>query len=157
MPSPSPVAGWHERVGRSPLATRVLRYLAGSVVATGCSQAAFLLLYGAFGAGTTVSSVLAWLAGAVPNYWLNRRWTWQRQGRASLRRELLPYVLIVAVTLLLAIGITGAVDHLVSGWDVSRVARTLLVGAAYFMTYALSFLLRFFLFDRLFRRLAGRE
>lgn len=134
---------------RSGLLRKVLRYGTGSLVATACSEVTFLLLYGVLGSSTTTASVLGWLAGAVPNYWLNRTWTWGRRGRPSLRHELLPYVAIVAVTLLLAVGATSLVDSALAGTG-SDAVRSALVGGTFLLVYVLVFLLRFFLFDRLF-------
>jgi len=56
---------------------KVWRYTGGSVIAAGCSELTLLLLYGAFDLSPGWSSSLAWVAGAVPNYWLNRSWAWQ--------------------------------------------------------------------------------
>jgi putative flippase GtrA len=134
---------------------KILRYAAGSVVATVCSEVTFLLLYGPLGASPAISSTLAWLAGAVPNYWLNRRWTWQRRGRPSLLREVVPYVAIVLITLLLAVGATSLVDSLLTGTQVTGGTRVVLVSGTFLGVYGVVFLLRFFLLDRLFRRAAA--
>lgn len=136
--------------GSPGLRSKVLRYGAGSVVATVCSQATFLLLYGTLGASTTVSSVLAWFAGAVPNYWLNRAWTWGRNGRPSVHRELVPYAAIILGTLMIAIVATSTVASLLDGTSVSHAHRTVLVSGTYFCVYAVMFVFRFLLFDRLF-------
>ncbi len=128
-----------------------MRYAAGSVVATVCSEVTFLLLYGPAHATPVVSSVFAWLAGAIPNYWLNRAWTWRRRGRPSFRRELLPYIAIVLGTLLLATLATTAADKILTGDQTSSGVRVALVGGTFLGVYAAVFLVRFFLFDRLFR------
>jgi putative flippase GtrA len=138
------------RDGRSDLFRRVFRYGAGSIVAVVCSQATFLVLYGPVHASTTVSSTLAWLAGAVPNYWLNRSWTWGRRGRPSLGRELLPYAAIILGTLGLAIVATAAAAAALEGTSLSDAARTLIVAGTYFGVYVVMFVFRFLLFDRLF-------
>lgn len=144
---PQEHAGSRDRWGR-----KVLRYAAGSAVATVCSEATFLVLYGAVHASPAVASVIGWLAGALPNYWLNRTWTWQRRGRPSLTREVLPYVAIVLGTLLLAIVTTSFVERLVTGGRVSPGMQVALVGATFLAVYGLVFLLRFFLLDQMFRR-----
>ncbi len=59
----------------------ISRFAAASVVATGISQVVFLLSY-SLGATPVVSTVLAWLAGAIPNFTLNRR-TWGGGGRGA--------------------------------------------------------------------------
>jgi putative flippase GtrA len=122
------------------------------VIATVCSEVVFLALYGPAHAGTTVASVVGWLAGAVPNYWLNRSWAWRRSGRPSLHGELLPYVVIVLVTLLLATVSTGLADRLLQGAAVSESLRWALVGGTFLAVYGVLFVVRFLLLDRLFRR-----
>lgn len=137
---------------RRDVVTKVARYTTGSVVAAACSEVTFLLLYGAFGAGPALASVVGWLAGAVPNYWLNRSWTWRRRGRPSLRHELLPYVAIILGTVALAAAATTVVHRLLEGAGVAGEVRLLGVGGTFLAVYALVFLLRFYLLDQLFRR-----
>lgn len=147
-----------EQAGRRPgehrrrLIRRVLRYATGSVVATVCSEVTFLLLYGVLGTSTTLASVVGWLAGAVPNFWLNRTWTWGRRGRPSVRRELAPYVAIVLVTLGLATLATSAAASALTRAGVGGDARSLLVGGTFLLVYVVVFVLRFLLLDRLFGR-----
>ncbi len=131
---------------------RHLRYAAGSGVATICTQVTFLVLYGALQTTPAVASVVGWLAGAVPNYWLNRSWTWGRRGRPSLTREVLPYVAIVLGTLLVATVATSAVHAALERAQVAAGVRLLLVNGTFLAVYGLMFVLRYFLLDRLFRR-----
>jgi putative flippase GtrA len=129
---------------------RVARYAAGSIVATVCSQTTFVVLYGLLAASTTVSSTLAWLAGAIPNYGLNRTWAWGRRGRPSLTRELLPYVAIILGTLGLAILATGLAAAALGRTSISHTRQTALVWGVYFLVFVVMFVVRYFLFDRLF-------
>ncbi|CAA9435621.1 MAG: hypothetical protein AVDCRST_MAG35-2888 [uncultured Quadrisphaera sp.] len=145
-PPPAPGAGG--------LRGKLLRYAGGSGVAAVCSEVAFLLLYGPLGASPGVASVVGWLAGAVPNYWLNRSWTWRRRGRPSLRREVLPYVAIILATVALAVGATSAV-HAATAGAVTGAWRVVLVNGTFLAVYALVFVLRYALLDRLFRGLEG--
>lgn len=148
----SPPAGGNEPGSRRALWGKIGRYAAGSVVATVCSEAAFLLLYGGLGAAPAVASTIGWLAGALPNYWLNRTWTWRRRGRPSLTLEVLPYVAIVLGTLLVAAVATSSVDAALTSGQISAEVRIALVSGTFVAVYGLIFLLRFFLLDRLFRR-----
>jgi len=117
------------------------RYSASSVVATVVSQLAFALCYW-FGTAALVATLVAWLAGAVPNYVLNRRWTWGRRGQK------LPYTMIVIGSAVTAAVVTSVTDHLVQPVD-SHALKTLLVTGSYFGTYAVLFIVKFVLFDRL--------
>ena len=89
-----------------------------------------------------MATLVAWLAGAVPNYLLSRRWAWGRQG------QLLPYAMIVIGSAVTAALVTTATDHLVQGID-SHAWKTVLVTGSYFGTYGVLFILKFVLFDRL--------
>ena len=141
-----------QRARRGASWAKLWRYTGGSVVAAGCSEAAYLILYGLLHVSPGWTSVVAWLAGALPNYWLNRSWTWQRRGRPDLRREVLPYVAVVALTLLLATVATRAADSALRATETAEGTRVLLVAAAFLGTYVVMFVLRFALLDRLFTR-----
>lgn len=140
------------RSPRGELRAKILRYAAGSVVATVCSEVVFLFVYGALHAMPAVASGIGWLAGAVPNYWLNRTWTWRRRGRPSLTLEVLPYVAIVLGTLVIAVVATSLVDAALAGAQISASVRVVLVGGTFLAVYGLVFVVRFFLLDQLFRR-----
>ncbi|QUH00743.1 GtrA family protein [Saccharopolyspora erythraea] len=123
------------------------RFAAASVVATGVSQVVFVTSY-ALGAVAVVSTVLAWLAGAIPNFLLNRR-TWGGGGRAALRGEILRYAVISVGTALLAAGATSAAESLaVSAFPGSRTPQVAVVWGAFLGTYLVMFVVKFFLVDR---------
>ena len=149
---PAPTAGSDRAGSRRELVAKILRYFTGSVVAAVCSETTFLLLYGALTTSPAVASSLGWLAGAIPNYWLNRTWTWRRRGRPSLTREILPYVAIILGTLLLAAFTTSVVDAALVKDGTSDGWRLVLVGGTFLGVYGVVFLLRFLLLDQLFRR-----
>ena len=130
-----------------------MRYVGGSVVAAVCSEVTLVVLYGLLHMAPGLASCLAWLAGAVPNFWLNRTWTWRRRGRPELRREVLPYVGIILITLLLATLLTAAVDRWARDGAAGSTARVLLVAGTFLAVYVAMFVLRFLLLDRLFSRL----
>jgi putative flippase GtrA len=117
------------------------RYSASSVVATVVSQLAFALCYW-FGTAAIVATVVAWFAGAVPNYVLNRRYTWGRSGQK------LPYTIIVIGSAVTAAVVTSVTDHLVQPIE-SHAWKTMLVSGSYLATYAILFIVKFVLFDRL--------
>ncbi|WP_034274796.1 GtrA family protein [Haloechinothrix halophila] len=124
------------------------RYTGASVIAAVISEAAILTAYG-LGAAAMVAGVIAFVAGAIPNYLLNRYWAWQQRGRADRKRETLPYVVIVIVTAVTAIGVTTLADSWAQAHIASHSWRTILVGAVYLATYGFMFIVKFVLFDRL--------
>ncbi len=100
------------------------------------------------GASTTVCTILAFVAGAIPNWTLNRRWTWNVQGRVSLGREIVAYVVISACTLALLSLATGLTDKAVRGIPSGHGIRVALVTASYFAVLALLYSVRFFLYEK---------
>jgi putative flippase GtrA len=73
----------------------VLRRLAGfaavSVVALPIAQVTLWLCYSLIGMAAVPANIVAVGVGAVPSYWLNRRWIWQKAGGHSVSREILPF------------------------------------------------------------------
>jgi putative flippase GtrA len=124
-----------------------LRYAAGSLVATGCSELVLVAGYGLLGLGSLAASMVAWVAGAVPNYLLNRRWAWRGRDRAPVWRELLPYWLITLGTAALAIAATTAADGVVRHAVSDRGERSFLLGVVYLAAYGFVFVIKFALFD----------
>ena len=88
---------------------RLTGYSAGSVVAATLGELAFVLTYGWAHAGTTLASAAGFIAAAVPNYVLNRRWAWgDRRGR-SRRAEATLYIAVAITSFVAAayLGVSG--------------------------------------------------
>jgi putative flippase GtrA len=132
-----------------------LRYAAGSVVAFGCSEVVLVTAYGAAGTGARTAAILAWVAGAAPNYVLNRRWAWKKKGRAEFLRETLPYWAITLGTAALAVTATTLADGWVRRTVTGRGEQSILLGVVYLAAYGVVFAIKFVLFDKLV--FAGRK
>lgn len=131
---------------RSGGAVRLFKYGLGSIVAAVSSALAFALCY-AGGLHTTPASAIAFVAGAVPNYILNRRWAWQRTGKVDVWREIVIYTVVSLVSFVAAAAATGATSSAVKNLDISSTAQTLLVTGAYVATYAALFFAKFLCFE----------
>lgn len=133
--------------------TRVFtRYTMASLLATGISQVVLLALYWAGEAGAMTASTIAFLAGAVPHFLLIRRWAWGNKGSAGRRAEIVAYVVVTAAGGALSIGITTAMDWLLDPLIDDRGWHAFGLVAAYVVSGAPVFLLKFFALDRVFRR-----
>jgi putative flippase GtrA len=131
---------------RHPLHFRVTRFAISSVLAAGTSAVVFPLLY-VLGASTTACTILAFFAGAIPNWTLNRRWTWKVQGRVAFGREIFAYLVISGSTLLVLSLVTAWTDRQVQSIPAHHGIRVILVTASYFAVLAVLYGLRFFLYE----------
>jgi putative flippase GtrA len=124
----------------------VARFAISSLVAAGTSAVVFPILY-VLGASTTTCSIAAFAAGAIPNWTLNRRWTWKVEGRVAFGREIFAYVLVSATTLVLLSLATAWTHRHVQGIPAGHGLRVILVTASYFGVLAVLYGLRFFLYE----------
>jgi putative flippase GtrA len=128
------------------LKRRIARFAISSLVAATTSAIVFPIMY-VLGASTTACSVTAFAAGAIPNWTMNRRWTWKVEGRVAFGREIFAYV-AVSVTTLLALSLaTGWTHQQVQGIPAGSGLRVLLVTGSYFGVLVLLYGLRFFLYE----------
>jgi putative flippase GtrA len=129
---------------------RFFRYALGSAAATVVSAITFALAYRGLDSGPQVASVAAFLSGAAVNFTSNRFWAWSRRQRPGLGRDVAGYAVLAVATALAAAGVTTLTEHHTETW--------ILVEMSYFGTYALMFLLKFVVLDRvLFRERAAVE
>jgi len=122
------------------------RYALGSVVAATSSAITFWVAY-VLGADTTVCSVSAFVAGAIPNWILNRRWAWKRSGRPDWGREIFGYVLISLASLLATSLATAWTNQHVNWIPPHHGLRAAAVTAAYMLVVAVLFVVKFGLYE----------
>jgi putative flippase GtrA len=145
------------RLGRlraSRYLAKIMRYAIGSVIALGTSVVVFALLYWVGVHDTTIDSIAAFLAGAIPNWVLNRRWAWARTDRIDVVREVVGYTIVSVIALVASSAGTGWMQRLVTHrGHLLYVApgtglRIILVTAAYVLVQALLFAAKFVVYDR---------
>ena len=122
------------------------RFMISSGISAGTSAIVFPVLY-VLGASTTACTILAFFAGAIPNWTLNRRWTWKVEGRVAWGREIVAYLVISASTLLALSLATGWTDRQVQNLPAHHGVRVLLVTASYFAVLAVLYAARFFVYE----------
>jgi putative flippase GtrA len=131
---------------RSALGVRITRYTIGSIIAAATSAVVFAVLY-VLGLSTTACSVIAFIAGAVPNWTLNRRWAWQLKGRVAFGREVVGYIIVSALTLLASSEATAWTSQQVMSLPAHYGIRAALVTASYLAVFAVLFAIRFVIYE----------
>jgi putative flippase GtrA len=139
-----------QRFSRSAFATKVTKYAIGSVIALATSVVVFAVMYVILGGKhTTICSIGAFLAGAIPNWVLNRRWAWKIKGEVAFLREIVAYIAISGVVLVASSLGTGAMQtwvkhHVTAGHGV----RVILVTGAYVFVQAVLFVVKFVIYEK---------
>lgn len=131
---------------------RFSKFTAGSLLSTLLSQGALTGLFWLGGVNATTASLVAFVVGAIPNFLINWKWTWGRSGRPALVAELLPYLAVIIGGGLAATGLTTLTDHVLAPLVTDRGWRTVTLDLAYLASYALLFVVKFALLDRVFGR-----
>ncbi len=131
---------------RTPFLLRIWRYGAGSIVAFVTSGVAFYVCIDWFGLGAITCSVIAFFAGAVPNWVLNRRWAWQKRGREGVGRETTLYVIVSLVSLVASAVVTKLTA--VAADDASHMMKDVLVTLSYLFSVIVLSGLKYVAYDR---------
>jgi putative flippase GtrA len=134
---------------RHPVRGRLTKFAISSLVAA-CTSAVVLAFLYAMHVNTTLATVLAFFAGAIPNWSINRRWTWKVRGRVAFGREVVAYLIVSAITLVLLSLATNAADSYVKSHHIQQGTglRVLIVTGSYFLALALLYGVRFFLYEK---------
>ena len=101
---------WWQWLTRTPLSAKMTKYALSSVIAFALSVIAFPFVYWADGGQTTVASVIAFFAAAIPNWIMNRRWAWQQTGRAP-KKQMISYAAVSAMVLVVTAYATGRTNY----------------------------------------------
>jgi putative flippase GtrA len=127
-----------------------LKYSMVSVVNLVTGQLLLLVCQKVFGFSPTEANVIAVCISAVPAYYLSRRWVWGRSGRSSFKREVLPFWIFVAIGLVVS---TVSVKVMHTAWEMRYPVDpqpAVLTNITNIASFGFLWVLRFFLFDRLF-------
>ncbi|WP_246134785.1 GtrA family protein [Prauserella rugosa] len=126
---------------------RMVRALMSSGLATGMSQVTLIVLL-TMDVNPTVASAAAFVAGAIPNYFVARRWAWNRKGKPDFKRELLPYLSVIALGGLASMTLTTVAGWITEPLRIEGFVRVIVLDVAFLSSYALVFLIKFLLLDR---------
>jgi len=131
---------------RTPLLLKVWRYGAGSIVAFVTSGVTYYVCIAWIGLGAITCSVIAFFAGAIPNWVLNRRWAWQKRGREGISRETTLYVVVSLISLVASSAVTKltamAANHS------AHTTRDVLVTLSYLFSVVVLSGLKYLAYDR---------
>ena len=141
---------WQKR--ETPEAKQLLRYAMVSVVSTVVSFATLALVFGVFHFwGEIGSTVFANAVATVPSYYLNRGWVWGKNGRSHLMKEIVPFWAMSGIGIVVSIFGAAIARHLGIEHHLGHLQQTGVVLFANVMSFAIFWVLKFLVFNRLFK------
>ena len=130
---------------------KLIRFTLSSVITTGVSLGAILIVYGFhIITGIIAATLFGNILAMVPSYYLSRAWAWGKRGRSHFGKEVVPYLLMSFAGI--AFSLLGAlfVKHLVHTHHWSHLLDTCLVGGVNVLSFAIFWVLKVLLFNRIF-------
>ncbi len=134
---------------RSPVGRRAFRYTLGSGISFVISQVVFIASYGIFQIfDARGSSIFATVAGAVPSYFMNRYWAWEKHGKSHLSKEVVPYFVMALLSLVFS---TWSADFASSHKGIlgaSHLAQVAVVDGAYISSFVILWFAKYAFMDK---------
>jgi putative flippase GtrA len=126
----------------------VTKYAIGSLVALVTSVVVFAVMDW-LGIRTGIDSAAAFVAGAIPNWILNRKWAWKMEGRVEWMREIVAYTIISVLVWAASTWATGNTQN----WSRTHITpgdglQVLVTTAAYVLVQAVFFVVKFVIYDK---------
>jgi putative flippase GtrA len=134
-----------QRLTRTAFSAKVTKYALSSVLAFVLGNVAFAFCYW-LNLSTTICSVVGFVAAAIPNWIMNRRWAWQQSGRPPLR-QLVSYTIVSIVVLIASSLATGFTNGQVQSLPQHYGLRLLIVTGSYIVVTVFFFVLKFVIYE----------
>jgi putative flippase GtrA len=130
---------------------KLLRFTATSVISTVISEAVILIVYGLRWVPSEIGATFVGnLVAVAPAYYLNRNWAWGKSGTSHWRSEVLPYLSMTLLGILFSLLGAVWVRGLVHSHHWSHLVNTGLVGGVNLLSFAIFWVLKMLLFNRIF-------
>jgi putative flippase GtrA len=130
---------------------KLIRFTAASAITTAVSLSTILVVYGFhIISGILSATLFGNVVAILPSYYLTRAWAWGKRGKSHWRKEVLPYWLMSFAGI--AFSLLGAtwVKSIVHSHDLDHSVNTLLVAGMNLASFAVFWVLKILLFNRIF-------
>jgi putative flippase GtrA len=134
-----------DRLGlKSPTLLKLLRYSSASAVSVVAYLVILVVAHDLAGMGEMGSHLVAVCLSSIPNYLINRYWTWEQQGKNRLWGEVVPFWVMAILGFLLSLVFVS--------WVEDRSDATWAVAAANLSAFGVLWLAKFLVLDKLMWR-----
>jgi putative flippase GtrA len=134
---------------RSPEGQKALKYTAVSVISVLVAYSTLFVVYVVLHVwAARGSSIFATCVGAVPSYYLNRRWAWGKTGRSHFRKEIVPFWVIAMIGLAFSTWATDFTESHVASITSAHLLQKLLVTGSYLGAFGVLWVAKFIVFNK---------
>lgn len=148
--SDQPLSARLRQVMAHPSSLKLIKYASVSVISTIVSQVVLLILFGKFRVPAVAANVVANVVATVPSYVLNRRWVWGKGGKSHFWREVVPFWVLSFIGLAFSSLAVWLASEFAHHHHLSHPATTLLVNAANLLSFAILWIVKFVIYNKLF-------
>ena len=119
------------------------------MVAVVVSEICLILFNGVVGMSAWVSSSLATAIAAMPNYYMNRKWAWGKNGRSHVLKEVLPFWALAFAGWALSTYSVYLMEHYAKQHHFAHGLTTALVAIVYIAAFGILWVGKFIIFNKL--------
>ncbi len=142
----------------TPEGLKLIKYTTVSAISALTSIVVLTVVYGVLQLWSpVVSTLFANIVAGVPSYLLNRRWVWGKSGRSHWWREVLPFWVMSLTGIGFALVTATLAKDFANAHHLRHLTRTILVVGANIAAFAVVWLLKFMILNRLFAQIAEAE
>ena len=146
------------RLAGTPEGLKLIKYTTVSAISALTSIVVLTVVYGVLQLWSpVVSTLFANIVAGVPSYLLNRRWVWGKSGRSHWWREVLPFWVMSLTGIGFALVTATLAKDFANAHHLHHLTRTILVVGANIAAFAVVWLLKFMILNRLFAQIAEAE
>lgn len=143
---------------RTPKGRTMVKFSCVSLISTAVAQGTLWIVFYNLRLWSAVPcNIFANLVATLPSYTLNRRWAWGKSGRSHLWREVVPFWTMSCAGMALSIGTVSFASHAAHVHHFGHLSTSIVVNAANFFAFGILWVLKFLVFNRLFKAATGEE
>jgi putative flippase GtrA len=143
---------------KTPRGRTMIKFSCVSVISTIVAQGTLWIVFYNLRLWTAVPcNIFANACATLPSYTLNRRWAWGKSGRAHFWKEVVPFWSLSAAGMAMSIGTVSVAAHVAHVHHLGHLSTAILVNAANFSAFGILWILKFMVFNRLFKAATGED
>lgn len=133
---------------RSPQVQKLFRYSVASAVSVVVSVVCLVIFSGLFGWRAIVASSAATAVATVPNYVMNRRWAWGKDGRSHLLKEVVPFWVLAFIGWAFSTFCVNWMESVAKHHHYSHVVKTGTLAVVYVGAFGILWVAKFIIFNK---------